>query len=243
MRRFLIQAIKPGQQTTALDHDQSRHVRKVLRLQEGAEIELFDGMGMIYEAVISALDRRVTVRIKAGRYCAAPSPRLHLHLGLLKGKKMEFVIQKATELGAHSMTPFLSDFIDARPPKEEKVERWRKISLEACKQCGRSWPLTINNATPLADQLASLADHAVGLLFWENEEKRDMAGVAAPTWTGSSDIHLFLGPEGGFSQTEVDLCREKMTAVSLGPLTLRAETAAITALSLTLFLAGRMRHK
>lgn len=242
MRRFLVQPLSPGQQTTELDHDQSRHVRKVLRLQEGAEIELFDGMGMVYEAVISALDKRVAVRIRAERHCPTPSPRLHLHLGLLKGKKMEFVIQKATELGAHSIAPFYSDFIDTRPPKQDKVERWHKISLEACKQCGRSWPLIISNATPLTQQLAGLPGHDMGLLFWENEEKRDMAGVAA-TLTGSSDIHLFLGPEGGFSQTEVNLCREKMPAVSLGPLTLRAETAAITALSLTLFLAGRMQHQ
>lgn len=240
MRRFLIAPLSPGQTTVHLGREESHHLARVLRLKEGAEIELFDGQGMVYQAAITAMAASVQVAIQTSRPCHAPLPRLHLHLGLLKGKKMDFIIQKATELGVHTLAPFSSAFTEAAPPKEQKKERWQKISLEACKQCGRNWPLLIEEPAPLTSQVQALPPEAVALLCWEDELQQDPGALALPA--SLDDLHLFIGPEGGFSPAEVALCRHRMAAVTLGPLTLRAETAVITALSLALFLTGRMKH-
>lgn len=242
MRRFLIEPIHSRQKkTTQLGKEESRHIRKVLRLKKGDSIELFDGQGMVYQATISAIDKMVEVSIEPGKECTPPRPRLHLHLGLLKGKKMDFIIQKATELGVHSIEPFTSEFTEARPPKDQKRERWHKISLEACKQCGRNWPLIILEPTPLANHIDNLPADDASVLFWEDEQKKGPGDIALPE--NVPDLHLFIGPEGGFSSAEVTLCQQRMPTISLGPLTLRAETAVITALSLALFLAGRMKHQ
>lgn len=241
MRRFLIDPIPPGQATIPLGKEECHHIQRVLRLKKGDSIELFDGQGMVYQATIAEIGKLVTVSIDSGRQCIAPLPRLHLHLGILKGKKMDFVIQKATELGVHAISPFTSDFTEAQRPKEQKKERWHKISLEACKQCGRNWPLIIEEPSPLAEQVQALPADAVSLMFWEDENKQGPGDIALPE--NMPDLHLFIGPEGGFSPKEVTLCRPRMATISLGPLTLRAETAVITALSLALFLSGRMHHQ
>ena len=241
MRRFLINPISAESTTTQLGKEESHHIRKVLRLKEGDGIELFDGQGMVYQATVSELGKVVTVQIESGRLCQPPRPHIHLHLGLLKGKKMDLIIQKATELGVHAIHPFISEFTEAKLPKEQKKERWQKISLEACKQSRRNWPLTINETTSLGDQINNLPAEAMNLLFWEDEKKQDPSFL--PPLVKHKNLHLFIGPEGGFSATEVSLCRDKMTFISLGTLTLRAETAVITALSLALFLGGRMKHQ
>ncbi|MDR9502408.1 MAG: RsmE family RNA methyltransferase [Desulfurivibrionaceae bacterium] len=241
MRRFLIDPVPPGQLTIDLGKEECHHIQRVLRLKQGDTIELFDGQGMVHQATITALTKRVTVTIQSSRQIVPPRPRLHLHLGLLKGKKMELLVQKATELGVHALHPFTSDFTEARPPREQKKERWQKISLEACKQCGRNWPLAMAETSPLEKQLDNLPAGATSLLFWEDEKKTGPGDIMLPP--GLPELHLFIGPEGGFSAAEVSRCQEKMSAVSLGPLTLRAETAVITALSLALFLSGRMDHQ
>ncbi len=241
MRRFPIAPIRQAQTTTHLDREESRHIRKILRLQKGDRIELFDGMGMVYQATISKIGKEVEVSIESGRQSLPPQPYIHLHLGLLKGKKMDFIIQKATELGVHAIHPFTSEFTEARLPKGQKTERWHKISLEACKQCGRNWPLIIKESAPLTEQIQDLARDATSLLLWEAEKEQALGDIALPQ--ALQDLHLFIGPEGGFSPTEVALCRQHMATVSLGPLTMRAETAVIAALSLALFLSGRMHHK
>jgi 16S rRNA (uracil1498-N3)-methyltransferase len=183
----------------------------------------------------------VSVEIQSSQKINPPSPKIYLHIGLLKGKKMDFIIQKATELGVHAIMPFTSEFTEARPPKEQKKERWHKISVEACKQCGRNWPMIIKEPSPLADQVKALNANTSAFLFWEDEKEGDAA--ALPHLGDLEELHLFIGPEGGFSPEEVSLCQPKMTTLSLGPLTLRAETAVITALSLSLFLAGRMKNQ
>ncbi|MEN8258671.1 MAG: RsmE family RNA methyltransferase [Thermodesulfobacteriota bacterium] len=241
MRRFLIDPLPQENTTTHLGKEESHHIRKVLRLKKGDTIELFDGQGMTYQATISEIGKLIQVSIDSGKASTPPLPRLQLHLGLLKGKKMEFVIQKATELGVHTIHPFSSDFTEAQLPKEQKKERWHKISLEACKQCGRNWPLIINEPSPVAEQVQTLPADASSVLFWEDEIRQDPGDLAFPNEL--TDLHLFIGPEGGFSPEEVGLCQQHMPAVSLGPLTLRAETAVITALSLALFLTGRMQHQ
>lgn len=240
MRRFLINTIPQSQKTVHLGREESLHIRKVLRLKKGAKVELFDGLGMVYQATISEPGKLVKVSIESCREWQIPSPAIHLHLGLLKGKKMDFIIQKSTELGVHAIHPFTSEFTEARPPKDQKKERWDKISLEACKQCGRNWPLIINAPSPLTDQIQSLPVDAPSFLFWEDEKEGDPAVITS--LAGIKNLHLFIGPEGGFSPAEVTLCRKRMATLSLGPLTLRAETAVITALSLALFLSGRMHN-
>ena len=158
-------------------------------------------------------------------------PALHLGMGLLKGKKMDMVIQKITELGVESLYPFRSRFCAAQDPAQGRLSRWQKIALEACKQSNRPKPPEIHSINEFKELLAGAArnDHDLKLIFWEEQGQKMLHDIFAPEDEKKS-LLILIGPEGGFSTDEV----EEAVAVGFQPVTLgsrilRAETAAITA--------------
>lgn len=240
MRRFFIQPQDISvDQELCLDQDESRHISKVLRLQPGTLVELYDGTGFLYGACITDINKAVTVRIQTKRHFAPPQPELVLHAGLLKNKKMEMVLQKATELGVQEVHLFTSDHTSVTPPDQKKMSRFNKIIIESCKQCERLHPMHIFQPTPFADQLVATERAGSRYLFWEREEQNDLSMV------GEIDkdhpLHLFIGPEGGFSKEEIMALPGDVKTISLGPNILRAETAVITGISIMAFLAGRFK--
>lgn len=216
-------------------------MRKVLRLAPGAFITLFDGTGRIYKAKIEAIDRE-TVKASLLGTCAVADdrPRLHLCMALLKGKKMEFIMQKATELGVSSIRPFLSDHSAAKPPGDSKENRWQRIALEACKQCNRPAP---PDCLPLADFSAVINTPGTfdcKIMLWEREKKLGLDQVINPASPPGSVLFL-VGPEGGFSETEQALAvAAGFLPVTLGSRTLRAETAGFAAMVILQFLLGNL---
>jgi 16S rRNA (uracil1498-N3)-methyltransferase len=141
-RRFFVNPEKIHHGTAIIDGKEARHISTVLRLTRGDVIVLLDGTGRAYSATIETLSRdSIEARITeetCGRDDVVP---FHLGIGLLKGKKMELVIQKATELGVRSLHPFTSRYSVAEPESDAKGQRWQRIVLEACKQSGRPAPL------------------------------------------------------------------------------------------------------
>ncbi len=239
MRRFYTQPQSSNILTLSLDKDESRHIIKVLRLQLGTAIELYDGTGFLYQATITKISRTVTVQIHSKEFFKPEAPAIILHTGLLKNKKMELVLQKATELGVSHVHLFTSDHTSVTLPDAKKMNRYEKIIQESCKQCERIHPMTISSPTSLEEQFDATKNATQGYLFWEREQHNDPWAIG--TINSSEDIHIFTGPEGGFSEDEISSIPHGIKTISLGKQILRAETAVIASLSIVTFLAGRLR--
>lgn len=233
MHHFVIapDAVREG--TALITGSEARHLRAVLRLAVGDRVRLFDGTGRIHEAVITRLGKgEVEARIVASETVARLPVQIHLGQALLKGKKMDLLVQKANELGIEVLVPFVSARCDVRNRNREREERWHRIVLESCKQCGRPVPMACRPETDFAGVLAADGDFDLKLIFWEEERQRSLGSLferPAPVRA----VLALVGPEGGFSSEEI----KRATAagfipVSLGRRILRAETASLAAMAI-----------
>ncbi len=227
--RFLIAAAATVGEVVRLAGEEARHAR-VRRLACGEAVALFDGAGHACEGAVETVARdaiavRVTRVLPPRQGESALS--LTLAIGLLKADKLDWVIEKATELGAMRIQPFASAFTLAQPSAARQM-RWRQVALSAAKQCGRS--VVPEVAVPL-DFAALLAQPAAArLLFAEHGET---VSVSALRLFAPASALLVVGAEGGFTAAEIDAARDAgFHAISLGPRVLRAETAAVAATTL-----------
>ncbi len=241
-RRFFIQPEDIAGNTATLQGEEAHHLHTVLRLKTGEKITLFDGSGHRYEAQLTAI-RKKTAEAQIVDVRLDPEPRVQLHLGqgLLKGQKMDLVLQKATELGIAQCIPFTSQFSVAQAKAANKKERWERIIIEACKQCNRSRPLAMQPANSFNSVLKTPElESALKLIFWEEEDTIGLKQTFATSPLPSS-IFFLIGPEGGFSTEEINLAKQAgFQSVTLGDLTLRAETAAVSAMAILQFLTGNL---
>lgn len=234
MRRFFIQPQEIVGDSVYLSGVQAHHLRSVLRCQTGQQVELFDGSGNVYCAEIIALTpQQIKGRIlsRHRELSASPFP-LTLAQSVLKGNKMDFVLQKATELGVTTLIPVETRYSASQKNLERRRQRWYRIMLESCKQCGRLRPMQIAPAVLIKDLVPG--SFLYRIIAWEGEEHRV---IHADTFTVPGPVLLLIGPEGGFHKEEIQWAMENdLLPITLGPLTLRAETAAITALSIIQYL-------
>jgi len=247
MRRFLFDSMLREGDLAELSAEESYHISRVLRLRPGSVIELMDGKGGVYTAVIAETGKSVVARV-IDRWTEEYPERVPLWVGqgLLKGKKMDGTIQHCTELGATRLIPFFSSRCQGslREHRDrQKAERWDRIVASACKQCRRADLMIVEELLDFQTVLAQDAAHQTGLLrlmFWEEERDfRLQPGIVNRETI--EKIFILIGPEGGFSEAEVKLAREfGWQTVSLGNLVLRAETATLAAVSLIQHLAGNL---
>ena len=220
-----------------LEAASTHHLVKVLRKKEGHEIEIFDGKGHSCVAkIVSINSRKTTVQI-IGKKSFSPKEGISIFLGqaLIKPDALGFSIQKATELGVDSISPLLTERSVTKIKKEsfrKKKEKWLSISQGACEQCGQNWLPEINNPSLLRDWSSSIEAEKKIVLYPGASKK-----ISEIRFTNS--VALAIGPEGDFTSEEIeDLVKEGFTPVSMGTRILRAETAAISALSTIRTLAG-----
>ncbi len=205
-----------------------RHLR-TLRLGPGEPLAVFDEDGNEHEVRLERLGGRAAeARIVATDRPARESTLdLTLAPALLKGVKMDLVIEKATELGARRILPVLSRFAVGRGAR---IERWHRIAMAAAKQSGRSVVPAVEAPLPLTE-LVRRPWEALRLIAWESE--RDVPLAALPT--PADAVVVAVGPEGGFAEDEIaDARAHGFVTVTLAPRVLRAETAAIVAAALCL---------
>lgn len=242
MARFFVPKKSINHQRATVEGPELDHLRKVLRLGPGDSIIVFDDAGWEHEAVIRSLSAQAAeIDVLRSFQVERESPlQLTLAVGLTKGEKMDFVVEKATELGAQAIVPFVSAYtvpkLDQRKI-EKRGERWQKIALAAAKQCGRT---RIPEIFPLVnfENMVQQTAGPLNLLFWEKEAHQTLKQVHA-TDPDARSIFLVTGPEGGLSDQEADLAQQHgFKAIRLGRRILRAETAAVTAASLVQFLWG-----
>lgn len=224
-----------------LDGEESRHLSRVLRLTEGESVFVFDGAGTEYECeVANANKHAASLRIISQLKNKIESPlQLTLAQSLVKGDKFDLVIQKATELGATRIVPLITSHSDIKHIEERsdhKLTRWRRIALEAVKQCGRRTLVEITEPEHF-DQFCAKADASLKIILAESKGRplREVASVSS----APDSVIATIGPEGGWHPQELTTAiSHNFVPVHLGPRILRTETAAITGVALVQFLFG-----
>ena len=213
-----------------LEPGPSRHIGGALRLQTGAKITLFNGHGGEFQTTITDSDRkRVRVLVNKHHDIERETPLgVHLGIAVSRGERMDWVVQKATELGVAEISPLLSERTEVKlrgDRADKKIHHWQQVAISACEQCGR-------NTVPFIHPLAKLADwsqrvEAHRKLVLHHREARSLASLERP-----DSLALLIGPEGGLSRAEIDgALQAGFTALSLGPRVLRTETAPLAALA------------
>jgi 16S rRNA (uracil1498-N3)-methyltransferase len=233
MPRVFIPAQLLDHERVTLDRIASRHLVKVLRLQAGAEVCVFDGCGTEIEGrIVRASAAGVEVALGARHRVALPLASITLLQSVPRGDRMDFIVQKTTELGVTRIIPVLSARGMVKPPPG-KTRRWRTIAQEAARQSGRADVPEVAEVTALDVALAGAA--AAGgtlLVLWEEERSLPLRRTFAQA--PPLPVTLLVGPEGGFSQEEIESARAQgFRTVGLGPRILRVETAALVAVALT----------
>jgi 16S rRNA (uracil1498-N3)-methyltransferase len=241
--RFFLPSKSIQSQRGTIVGEELEHLRRVLRVGPGDRITVFDDTGWEHEAVVRAFSANQGEIDILRSYPADRESSLAVTLaaGLTKGQKIDLVIEKATELGIQTIVPFVSAHtvprLDERKT-ERRAGRWGKIALSAAKQSGRT---RIPRILPLHDFQALVRQpwaDMLKLLCWEREAQRSLKEVYEKE-PHARAILLLIGPEGGFSFDEAKAAQQHgFVSIHLGRRTLRAETAAVTAMSLVQFLWG-----
>jgi 16S rRNA (uracil1498-N3)-methyltransferase len=242
LRRVYVEApLLPGQRHT-LDGSAANHVARVLRLRVGDALTLFDGRGGEYTATVEQMRKDVVwVNVLEHRALERESPlRLILAQGISRGERMDWVVQKATELGVTGIAPIFTERsvvrLDARQ-SERKLQHWRAIAVAACEQSGRNRlpeifpPLALYeflDRDPQATSALGAMPPASRRLLLSPDASRQIADIP----TVAAGVTVFIGPEGGLAEEEQRAALSVgFTPVRLGPRVLRTETAAIAALT------------
>lgn len=241
MPRFFVDEL-PENGVLVLRGENAHHAGRVLRLRAGESVTLCDGKGTDYDCMIEMVEKDAVICRVQDCHPAQTEPkqRITLFMALPKGDKMEFIVQKAVELGVSQIVPYLSQNCVSRPDKtDKKVERWRKIAVEAAKQCGRGVMPAVHDVVPMAEAVRQAAQSETALFFYENEKQTGLRD-ALSSGLGKT-VSLMIGPEGGFAPEEAASAREAgLISVSLGARILRCETAPVAALAAVLYAGGNM---
>ncbi|MDD5093300.1 MAG: RsmE family RNA methyltransferase [Dehalococcoidia bacterium] len=228
MHRFFIPPDWIKGDRVVINGSQARQLRDVLRLKPGDLITVLDNTGMEYRVRLVAVKEAVIGEVvDQCRSQNDPGVEIILYQAILKGNKFDFVLQKCTEIGVSGFVPILCERCVAGSPSDTRINRWHQILIEAAEQSRRG---KVPALYPVMDfrQACEKAGY-FSLLPWEGEQN---AGIktAISNVPDARQMNIFIGPEGGFTQSEVDFARSKgINPVTLGRRILRAETAGLVA--------------
>ena len=242
MTRFYVPQPQIENRLLKVEGSEARHIRLVLRLKPGDVVTLFDGSGKEYHGMIIGLGASsVSVRIDDISLSDTESPlEITLAQSLLKGEKMDYLIQKATELGVRRIVPFSSSrsvpLLD--PSKQlKRKQRWESLAVAASKQCGRSMLPKIEPLQDYAVMLSSIPRDGLRLIMSEHgggDLRRSLEGTKEVV-----RVFFIVGPEGGWSRHEIELAeREGVIPITLGKRILKAETAGLCLISILQYILG-----
>jgi 16S rRNA (uracil1498-N3)-methyltransferase len=229
MHRFYL----PNLQQPVLSAEEAHHALNVLRLKVGDAVNVFDGRGHAAECSIAEISKD-TVRLKTLTQSTASALPCRVTLvQAIPKKSMDLIVQKATELGVATIVPLVSDRSVVKLNEDSKrVERWREIALEACKQCGNNWLPEIQPPRKAHEFLNSPGTFDLKLIASLQPDAKPLKKILGES-SNPKSVLILIGPEGDFTSAELGLAKSAgCLPLSLGPLVLRAETAAIYALSI-----------
>ena len=220
--RIFVEQLEPHIIVTG---DEFHHSIRVVRARVGEEVELFDRAGNAVRGVVESIERDRAVIATREPLPSRESPlAIHLAMAVIQLEKFELVLQKGTELGVKTFIPLVTDRVELRPERyASKSERWNKIVFEAVKQCGRAAVPAIEPPATFSDVIATSGTR----ILFDADAEPAAVNLQPPT-----ALTILIGPEGGWSDEELRRARERGVVFErLGPRRLRAETAAIAAVS------------
>ena len=231
MPRFFCSNINTD--TAFISSDDALHISRSLRMKKGDIITLCDANGFDYNCIITDFSDVITCRV-IEKLPSQTEPDVHVTLfqALPKSDKLEFIIQKAVELGVHEIVPVITSRCVSRPDEKsakKKLERYEKISLEAAKQAGRGIIPAISQTLTLKQAIEKISTLDIGIVCYEGGGKR----FGEINFSHKKTMGILIGSEGGFDEDEVLQCEKSgIIKASLGPRILRCETAPIAVLSI-----------
>ncbi|MDY6988397.1 MAG: RsmE family RNA methyltransferase [Thermodesulfobacteriota bacterium] len=243
MRHFFIDRTQIRQDRLTLEGTDVRHIRTVLRLGPGDEVSLFDGQGWQYRARITGSTPRAITLLLLDRYPAISESHLKITMGqgFLKARKMDRMVRQLTELGASGFLPFMAERSVPRPrpgPLAERRRRWETIAREALKQCGRSQAPHIGHVVSFKEVISAREAYDLKIVF-HNTETNSPSASSFGAVKEVRKVLALIGPEGGFTEKEVSSALDSgFVPVSLGPRTLKADTAAMAACAILQHVLG-----
>ena len=236
-RRFFVPQKLEQNGIAVLTPDQAHHLRAVLRLRAGNEVELFDGTGFSYSGIIQCRGAEIRIGpLKEIELPEAPETALVLAAALIKPDRFEWILQKGTELGVERFLPLETAFSTVRIPQarlEARMDRWQRIVREACKQSRRVTIPKVHHPVPLA-ALLTAPEYAAHVRFMLHEKAPERLNAGLKP---GDPALLCVGPEGGWDAAEVRAAADAgYRIVNMGTRVMRAETAALAALAIFQFL-------
>jgi len=217
--------------------DEARHMTRVLRMKCGDELIAFDGAGAECRCrIVEAVSRDVVVEVLERREVSRErAVEVTLAVAATKTKAMDLIVQKCTELGLSRLIPFHSSRSVAKIKDASKIEKWRRITIEAAKQCGRNVLLEITEPVDRRGLADAIRDHDLAVVAAVSERAATLKQVLQENPSARTILYV-VGPEGGFKTDELaELTGAGAVPVSLGPSILRVETAAIAALAMIVY--------
>lgn len=240
MRRFFIH--EPLTDIVKIQGEDAHHITHVLRYKAGQSLIVVDGSGKIAQTEITEIASN-TVIVKILEYLEANTEapiEVTLAQCLPKSDKMDFIVQKAVELGISNIRPLMSENCVVKydaAKKEARQKKWQKVANEAAKQCGRTILPSVEPIVPLKDLFLELDPNIEVLMCYEGQADCSLKELL--TTTTASKFLIIIGPEGGFSPAEAQFCKDKgAKIVTMGPRILRTETASLAAVSLVMYQNG-----
>jgi len=230
MNRFYV-PFQAGLKSIWIDSSESHHIIHVKRLKAGDNIVLFNGMGIECNAEIVEINGN-KVRVEVNQYKTVNKENrvgVDIAFAVPKGKRSHFLIQKCTELGIRKLIPtnYAQSVVKLKAESSEKIEKWRKIAIEAAKQCGRNTITEIGDVVNFGDIIDNLDNYDLPLFACNQPDSNNLKNTLQEHLK-VNNIVCFIGPEGGFTSNEIEMAKNAgCEFVSLGQRTLRVETAAI----------------
>lgn len=229
--RVYVEGALPESGDVTLADAQSHYLSKVLRMEAGRSLLVFNGDGAEYPATLTNADKRAAVIHIDGKEEISRESNLvtHLAIGISRGERMDWVLQKATELGVTHITPLFTERTEVKlkgERLEKKMAHWRQITISACEQCQRNVLPVVHDACSLTDFLRGSGEDLK--LILHHRSQQTLKQMAQP-----HAVALLIGPEGGLTDDEIQIALQQhhYQPLTLGPRVLRTETAPIAALT------------
>lgn len=230
MSKFFVDKSDIGEHSIKITGADANHIAAVLRLEINDEIIVCDGFGTDYLCRLTEINKKQVSAeiIKKYKNENEPELKITLYQGIPKGTKIELAIQKCVEIGVDRIVPMITEntIVKIKDKEDKKITRYNKIAEAAAKQCGRGKIPRVDKILSFKDAVKDACLNGGGIIPYEKEQDVSIRSFVK-NFKGSS-IGIFIGPEGGFSENEIQLCRENnIPSVSLGKRILRTETAGL----------------
>jgi 16S rRNA (uracil1498-N3)-methyltransferase len=228
-----------AQSEILIDGQAAQHIVKVLRMKAGEHIRFFNGTGIFYPCVIIETGKKsLTIKTQESEASTSES-NLQTHLGqvMSRGDRMDYVIQKSTEMGVNEITPLSSERCELKlnaDRADKRVKHWQQVAISAAEQCGRAVVPKVHDVMRIDDWLEQQQDIGLGLVL-HHRDTQNLANIA-PT---PAAVNILIGPEGGLTALEIaSATQAKFISSTFGPRVLRTETAPVTCLAILQWLWG-----